>query len=372
MLYLPQALKQAGATSTCDVHILSTTGTARPVPQMDVIVDHFLHVPWPPWYRQYVLQATGEPLHAAPGVWLVSSTHNGHIITQRRRGTWSTDGRNRREGWVRLQYWSTNHGVNHVCCNGNNEYMVRFAYDAEGWEGERPMWEDDSFFTNLMGEFGTRSTCVWTCPSTCPPAESSAAKLLAEQPSLKVSLRTTEVEEGDEWLSGDCFTVMVTTRYGVDPLQGKVDFHASLYPCCMFIPVENLQVHEVQSVWNMASGFTGQLEDILDVYLMTTGMHRWRFDHHDALTVLPTYADQQPSMHTRDRWYRRCKGRRMLVQRDGVVVQPGRSEGWGGFTRPGGHHVLMGPVAIDFLKDFNATVQELDAQDEANWDPDID
>ena len=31
-----------------------------------------------------------------------------------------------------------------------------------------------------------------------------------------------EVEEGDEWLSGDCFTIMATTRYGVDAQLGKV------------------------------------------------------------------------------------------------------------------------------------------------------
>lgn len=132
------------------------------------------------------------------------------------------------------------------------------------------------------------------------------------------------------------------------------------------------QVNEVQSLWNMASGFAGQLEDVMDVYLMTTGMHRWRFDHHDALVVLPSYAQQQPTARGSSRWYRFCKGRRknmLTVQRAGVQVQPGREEGWGGFTRPGGDHVLMGPIAIDFQQGFLDKAAAADAYAEANWDP---
>ena len=127
----------------------------------------------------------------------------------------------------------------------------------------------------------------------------------------------------------------------------------------------------MQSLWNKASGFTGQLVDILDVYLMTTGLHRWRFDHHDALTVLPNYVAQQPAVTCPpSRWYRPCKGRKMMVvQRAGVRVQPGRTEGWGGFTRQGGNHVLMGPIAIDFQQGYNEKVEEQDAYEEANWDP---
>ena len=62
-----QALKRAGAHSVCDVHILSTTGTARPVPQMDIVVDHFVHIPWPAWYRAYVVNKTGQAMEPMPG-----------------------------------------------------------------------------------------------------------------------------------------------------------------------------------------------------------------------------------------------------------------------------------------------------------------
>lgn len=120
----------------------------------------------------------------------------------------------------------------------------------------------------------------------------------------------------------------------------------------------------------MASGFAGQLEDVLDVYLLTTGLHRWRFDQHDVLTVLPSYTAQQPARRTAERWYRPCKGRRrMLVQRAGVQVQAGREEGFGGFTRPGGDHVLMSRIAIDFQQEYNDAAQAEDAYAEANWDP---
>lgn len=44
----------------------------------------------------------------------------------------------------------------------------RFSYDPEGWDGERPDWEDDSFFTNLMGEFGAHQPYD-CCQVDCAP-----------------------------------------------------------------------------------------------------------------------------------------------------------------------------------------------------------
>lgn len=45
-------------------------GTSRPIPEMEVVVDYFMHIPWPVWYKQYIVHVTGSAMPAQPGGWV--------------------------------------------------------------------------------------------------------------------------------------------------------------------------------------------------------------------------------------------------------------------------------------------------------------
>lgn len=71
-------------------------------------------------------------------------------------------------------------------------------------------------------------------PYTPPHTESSAAQYLSKQPQLSFKQRDKPVQHKHTWLSGECFTIALTTRYGIDVQAGKVC--VLLKGCAVCIP----------------------------------------------------------------------------------------------------------------------------------------
>ncbi len=61
------------------------------------------------------------------------------------------------------------------------------------------------------------------------------------------------------------------------------------------------------------------------------------------------------------------RNRRMVVHRHPCVVQPGRTEGYGGLTRPGGDHVLLSPWLVQFQEEYLQEVEEEETRVQREW-----